>query len=656
MILTTVQSPPTACGQTAANWTGDAVPTSIDNVFVTGNKTITLNYVAPTVNEVSLVRTGNGTVTVNQTNGGTLTVNSWFNLGQGYGGGGGTGTWNMSGDSVLNSNHSTGGQTVIACGFATSPAYDTGILTLSDTAQFLQTAADFRIGGEFNGTRANGTVTLNNSSKLNLSGTGEFIVGNSGNGSSGTLNLNQDAQVTTAGNVRVANFAGGTGTVVQSGSSIFNTSGGTFIIGDGGTATYTLNGSSQLNRTGDLHVGAVASSGTLTLNDSAKFTTNSVVLVGTGGGTGSVVQNATSTVTSSGSWFSIGAGGTGSYTMNGGTLNVTSWAGLNVGDNGGSGTMTVTSGTVNAPNLFVGKYGSTNGVFTQSSGTVNATGFIRVGDAGTGELTLSGDGAMNTNVGLQVGTWDTGTGTVNLDGGTITTPSVSAGTGTSSFHFNGGTLKASVSTATFMQGLDTADIEAGGAIIHTNGKDITIAQDLVTGSPSGGLTKQGTGSLTLNGSNSYTGNTLVSAGTLLVNGSLGNSPTVTVDANGTIGGSGLIAGSLNLDAAAKFTVVNLADALSVSGTVTFGSGFGIANLLGINWDALDLNTPYTVLSTTQTFGTGSIANFGFDNRVAVGTGREAYFTNGSLAVVVVPEPRAALLGGLGLLALLRRRR
>jgi hypothetical protein len=32
-----------------------------------------------------------------------------------------------------------------------------------------------------------------------------------------------------------------------------------------------------------------------------------------------------------------------------------------------------------------------------------------------------------------------------------------------------------------------------------------------------------------------------------------------------------------------------------------------------------------------------------------------YFTQGSLNVVVIPEPRAALLGGLGLLALLRRR-
>jgi hypothetical protein len=85
-------------------------------------------------------------------------------------------------------------------------------------------------------------------------------------------------------------------------------------------------------------------------------------------------------------------------------------------------------------------------------------------------------------------------------------------------------------------------------------------------------------------------------------------------------------------------------------------GIRIANLTGIDWDSLTLDTPYTVLFTTQTFGTGDIDNFGIANAVPVGTGRHAYFTNGSLAVVVIPEPAAALLGSLGLLAMLRRKR
>lgn len=208
-----------------------------------------------------------------------------------------------------------------------------------------------------------------------------------------------------------------------------------------------------------------------------------------------------------------------------------------------------------------------------------------------------------------------------------------------------------------MQELDAVTINGGGATIDSNEFNVTVGQGM---SGAGGLTKDGTGTLTLSGSSTYTGATTVSSGTLLLSGQLGTSenPTdlITVGADGTFGGDGTIFGNLSFDADSKLMVVSPGDALSITGTVTFGSGFGIANLFGIDWDALDLKTAYTVLSTTQTFGAGDIANFGFDNRVSVGTGREAYFTNGSLQVIVIPEPRAALFGGLGMLALLRRRR
>ena len=70
---------------------------------------------------------------------------------------------------------------------------------------------------------------------------------------------------------------------------------------------------------------------------------------------------------------------------------------------------------------------------------------------------------------------------LNLNGGTTTASGIAktalAG-GIGHVYFNGGTLKASATNATFMQGLDSATVGPGGAKIDTNGNDITIAQDL----------------------------------------------------------------------------------------------------------------------------------------------------------------------------------
>jgi hypothetical protein len=65
---------------------------------------------------------------------------------------------------------------------------------------------------------------------------------------------------------------------------------------------------------------------------------------------------------------------------------------------------------------------------------------------------------------------------------------------------------------------------------------------------------------------------------------------------------------------------------------------------------------YTLIDTTATdFSLARLENFGLANAYDIGGGCSAYFRRGSLQLVVIPEPAAALLGGLGLLALLRRR-
>jgi autotransporter-associated beta strand protein len=214
--------------------------------------------------------------------------------------------------------------------------------------------------------------------------------------------------------------------------------------------------------------------------------------------------------------------------------------------------------------------------------------------------------------------------------------------------------------------LDSDVALTGGLTIEVGGggtpatAPVTLAGDF---SGSGfGLTKTQPGTLVLSGTNTYTGATMVSAGTLFVTGSLTSD--VTVSDNATVGGGGTV-GNISLGGG-SFLDIALAlggspNPLDSTGTISFAAtGFGIDNLR-FNGAAVDWST---IVDGTYTLITGNLdetnlGNFGsgaaFDIDGISGS-RLAYFEEGSLNLVVIPEPRAALLGGLGLLALLRRRR
>jgi fibronectin-binding autotransporter adhesin len=223
-------------------------------------------------------------------------------------------------------------------------------------------------------------------------------------------------------------------------------------------------------------------------------------------------------------------------------------------------------------------------------------------------------------------------------------------TGVDPVHGYGGWV---LDDSTTVTGGVTSIISAQEVNAANGGFNVTSGSTLdVTGTITGGsVTKSGDGTMTISGNSTYTGATLVSAGTLLVNGQLGNTA-VTVGSNGTVGGSGSIAGSLHFEDGALLTV-NLADPLSITGSVTFAN-FGFDDLINFDVETVAVGT-YTLLSGSN-FNFANVENFGLGNALTRLDGKLAYFDSGSLQVIVIPEPSSALLGGLGLLALLRRRR
>jgi len=198
-----------------------------------------------------------------------------------------------------------------------------------------------------------------------------------------------------------------------------------------------------------------------------------------------------------------------------------------------SGTGTV---TVGAGNLEVGA--SSQGLIGQTGGTVNlfttpgTNSWLHVGDGTPGTYTLSGGTLTLANPSNDLVLGNIGSGEFDLNGGTATLGPIYGFGSSSVFNFNGGTLRPNASQASmnqpaFMSGLTTANVRNGGAIIDTNGFNVTIAQPLVHSTISGdnatdgGLIKLGAGTLTLTGVSTYNGPTSVFGGTLLVQAGTG---------------------------------------------------------------------------------------------------------------------------------------
>lgn len=199
-------------------------------------------------------------------------------------------------------------------------------------------------------------------------------------------------------------------------------------------------------------------------------------------------------------------------------------------------TLTISGGTLNIQGSNVLNGWFPIGVTASATGTVVvAGGTIDVNDhwgtevgneSGTGVLTINSGAYINHDaggVGLLIADGSSPQGTINLNGGMLIVNKIAAGSGVGGqFYFNGGTLKPYANNSGFWPNSTkiTAAVRNGGAVIDTAGFNATIAQVLshstVVGDSAtdGGLTKVGNGTLVLSGANAYNGNTAVNGGTL----------------------------------------------------------------------------------------------------------------------------------------------
>ncbi|PIB43023.1 transporter [Pseudomonas sp. 2822-15] len=230
-----------------------------------------------------------------------------------------------------------------------------------------------------------------------------------------------------------------------------------------------------------------------------------------------------------------------------------------------NGTNTYTGGTaLNGGTLVVGNNSALgSAALTAADGTtLDSNAAVTLGNAAVlnGSLAIGGSNALTLNGSLS------GNGSL-LKKGAATLTLKGANTYSGGTTLNGGTTTGDTNS---LQGA----IANNAALTFEQGTDGTYTGNL-TGA--GVLNKTGSGALLLSGDNTFTGNTNVNAGSLLVNGSL-NSAAVQVASGATLGGSGSLGGAVTM-ADGSTLKAGAATPLSV-GSLALSSGTALDFTLG----------------------------------------------------------------------------
>ncbi|EHJ8227822.1 autotransporter-associated beta strand repeat-containing protein, partial [Salmonella enterica subsp. enterica serovar Agona] len=480
-----------------------------------------------------------------------------------------------AGTLILNAENTYTGSTTISEGtlIATNvEALGTGNVTDNATLEM-------NTGGDFdNAISGSGQVVKSGDETLTLSGANSYTGGTTISGGTlvasnvealGTGDITDNATLELNAGGDFANNIGGTGSVVKSGDKTLTLSGSNTYTG----GTTISGGTLVASNVEALGSGDVTDNATLEMNTGGDFANNI-------GGTGSVVKSGDETLTLSGA-----NSYTGGTTISGGTLVASNVEALGTGDVTDNATLELNTGgdfdnaisgsgqvvksgdktlTLSGINSYTG--GTTISGGTLVASNVDALGSGDVTDNATLELNTGGD--FDNAIG--------GTGSVVKSGDkTLTLSGANSYTGGTTI--SGGTLVASN-----VEALGSGDVTDNATLELNTGGDFDNA---IGGT--GSVVKSGDKTLTLSGTNSYTGGTTISGGTLVANnvealgtGDVTNNATLELNTGGdfdnAISGSGQVVKSGD-------KTLTLSGANSYSGATTISGGTLIAthvNALG----------------------------------------------------------------------------
>ncbi len=345
---------------------------------------------------------------------------------------------------------------------------------------------------------------------------GDVIIGQEGNG---TLDI-QAGGFVSGGKGYVGNGPGGVGVVTVSGADGLGNASTWSLrqdlnIGYPGTGTLNIATGGHVAVGGRIDVG-VAGQGKMELSDGATLSSNDGVV-----GTDAYGE---AILTSGASWTMVGQL----------TVGLVAQGDLRIED----------GASVTSNQGYVGAHPGSDGSVTVTGpgSSWEMTSFnLTLGNYGVGAMTIEDGARVYANAGVYLGISDaTASGTLSVLGtpgarGVLETSGFRGGLGTADVTLDGGIVRAIRNNTNFFStyGAQQITLGAGGGFIDTNGYNIGIAP-VMTGA--GSLTKDGLGTLTLTGANSYSGGTTITAGILQL-GNGGTSGSVV----GNVANSGVLA-------------------------------------------------------------------------------------------------------------------